>query len=275
MKNLTNSHFLAVGLARNCAATIKNDVLYVQNALGNTPDNHWLVIESDSDDNTLEVLEELKAIVPNFDYISLGTLRDKHPLRTDRIAICRNRYLEELETNPNYANLTHLLVADLDGVNDCITDNAIASCFVRDDWAACTANQWGPYYDVYALRHEIWSPNDCWDVQRFLGMRGMNEEESTACAVYSRMISISESEDWIEVDSAFGGLGIYQVAAIHGLRYQGLNQRGEEVSEHVSFHRQIRDSGGKIFINPRLINGTLNEHSKGFIEYQKKRQQSN
>lgn len=275
MKNLTNNHFLAVGLARNCAATIKNDVLYVQNALGNAPDNHWLVIESDSDDNTLEVLEELKATVPNFDYISLGTLRDKYPLRTDRIAYCRNRYLEELENNPLYANLTHLLVADLDGVNDCITDKAIASCFTRTDWVACTANQWGPYYDVYALRHEIWSPNDCWDVQRFLGMRGMNEEESTACAVYSRMISISESEDWIEVDSAFGGLGIYRVAAIHGLRYQGLNHRGEEVSEHVSFHRQIRDGGGKIFINPQLINGTLNEHSKGFIEYQKKREQSN
>ena len=173
-----------------------------------------------------------------------------------------------MENNPIYANLKYLLVADLDGVNDCITDVAIASCFIRHDWVACTANQWGPYYDVFALRHEVWSPNNCWDVQRFLGNRGMNEAEATACAVYSRMISISESEDWIEVDSAFGGLGI------RGLRYQGLNPRGEEVSEHVSFNQQIRDRGGRVFINPRLINGALNEHSNGFIEYQKNRQAS-
>ena len=257
MKKATSEKFLIAGIARNCGKTIKDEVLILQNAMSVFKNKQWLIIESDSDDNTVEQLKELEGEVENFRYISLGNLRNHYPLRTQRIAFCRNKYLEELENNPSYSDVQYLVVADLDGVNSYITGKAIESCWSKPDWTACTANQWGHYYDVYALRHEVWSPNDCWDVQRFLGKRGMSEEESIACAVYSRMISISETEDWIEVDSAFGGLAIYKAPALKGLRYHGLNQRNEEVSEHVFFHQKIREGGGKVFINPQMINGEV------------------
>ena len=98
----------------------------------------------------------------------------------------------------------------------------------------------------------------------------MNEEESTACAVYSRMIEIGEADDWIEVDSAFGGLGIYKIDFLRGLRYKGLNDHGEELCEHVPFHKAIKANGGRIFINPSLINAELTDHSRAYREWKAK-----
>jgi len=270
MKKSSTEKFLIAGIARNCGQTSKNEIMYLQNAMGAFKNKQWLVIESDSDDNTVEQLKELEGLVENFRYISLGTLRNRYPLRTQRIAYCRNKYLEELENNPDYSDVQYLVVADLDGVNSCITAKAIESCWSKSDWTVCTANQWGPYYDVFALRHEIWSPNNCWDAQRFLGQHGMKEEDSTACAVYSRMIEIGEGDEWIEVDSAFGGLGIYKIDGMKGIRYHGLNDRGEELCEHVPFHKAIKGQGGKIFINPMLINAELTDHSRVYREWKAK-----
>jgi hypothetical protein len=60
---------------------------------------HWLVIESDSWDD-LKVLNEIAKGDPFFRYRSLGRLESKWPLRSERLAICRNQYLEEIEGNP-------------------------------------------------------------------------------------------------------------------------------------------------------------------------------
>ena len=267
--NPQDKKFLIGGIARNCGKTIKDDVLYLQNALINYPHKQWLIIESDSDDNTIAVLRELEILVENFRFISLGTMRNRIPDRTKRIAYCRNKYMEEFDSDPEYQNSDYTIIADFDGVNTCVTEKSINSCWVRDDWDVVTANQWGPYYDIYALRHPLWSPNNCWDAQVFLGNTGMTEDDSKFVAVYSRMIQIPEEGEWIEVDSAFGGLAIYKTAAIKGLRYVGADAHGKEMCEHVNFHRQIKDRGGRIFINPQLINAELTDHSIDYHEWKK------
>ena len=74
--------------------------------------------------------------------------------------------------------------------------------------------------------------------------------------VIPKMINIKPSAKIIEVDSAFGGLGIYKKSAIpNDAEYIGVDKNGDEVCEHVSFHSSIRNNQGKIFINPRLIIG--------------------
>jgi hypothetical protein len=270
-KNPQNKKFLIGGIARNCGKTIKDDVLYLQNALINYPNKHWLIIESDSDDNTIEVLRELETMVENFRFISLGTMRNRIPDRTKRIAYCRNKYMEEFDSDPEYQNSDYVIIADFDGVNTCITDKSISSCWERDDWSVATANQWGPYYDIFALRHPLWSPNNCWESQIFLGIMGMTEDDSKFVAVYSRMFTIPEEGEWIEVDSAFGGLAVYKAEVIKGLRYVGSDSQGNEMCEHVNFHQLIKERGGRIFINPHLINAELTDHSIQFLEWQKSR----
>ena len=60
----------------------------------------------------------------------------------------------------------------------------------------------------------------------------------------------------IEVDSAFGGLGIYTHEAFLACRYAGTDNQagGIDVADHIPFHRDLRTKGFRIFINPALIN---------------------
>lgn len=254
-----------VGLVRNGESRIDTAVDRLAAAVGPGTRLHWMVIESDSSDGTLARLQALRERIPGFDFRSLGRLADRHPQRTDRIAQCRNAGLAWFEALRSAGSpVQHLVMADLDGVNDDITHEALASCWGRDGWDACMANQDGRYYDLWALRHPHWCPGDCWAEADFLGAHGVPRDRALMAAVYLRMLQIAPGHDWIEVDSAFGGLAVYRAEAIAGLRYQGLTPAGEAVCEHVPLHAAMRARGSRLFINPRLLNGRAGDGEQYF-----------
>lgn len=257
--------FLVVGLVRNCEKHLKTDVIRLKSAFGKTKDLHWLLIESDSTDNTVSILSGLTNEIERFKYISLGTLRSKMPLRTERISHCRNMYVDQILNNETYKHIDYVIVSDFDGLNTHISSAAIESCWEREDWDMCAANQRGPYYDIWALRHEDWNPNDCWAQYRFLNRYTPNTEKNLYSSIYSKMIRLPVSSDWIEVDSAFGGLAIYKKNIFSMGRYVGVNDKGEEFCEHVYFHNQLRQHGARLFINPRLINAEYTEHTEQLL----------
>ena len=251
---------------RDCESTIEVEIARLRKAFSHFTNLHWLLIESDSKDKSLEVLERCKTQIPQFNYIGLGDVELSIPMRTERIAHCRNRYLDELQANSIYQDASYLVIADLDGMQDLLTADGVLSCFKDDNWDVLTANQKGPYYDIWALRHPLWSPNDCWLHKAFLDRYKLGNARTFFTAVYSRMLEIPETAARIEVESAFGGLGIYKMAAIKGARYNGTAEKNEfnlrDVSEHVAFHKMMRDQGAKILINPMMINTGLNQHTK-------------
>lgn len=259
---LSSLSVLIVGLIRNGAGTLHSDRARIAAATRFFGNVRWFVVESDSSDDTLAKLEAIHARDPSFRYKSLGSLRTLLPRRTHRIARCRNEYLAEIRRNRDYDNVDYVIVADLDGVNSHVDEASLRSCFTRSDWDVCTANQRGPYYDVWALRHAEWSPNDCWRQYHFLVEHGMPAHRAMFAAIESRKVTIPEHHDWIEVESAFGGLAIYRRALFDMGNYDGVSDISGEVCEHVSFHSKIRGNGGKILINPRLINAGYTEHSK-------------
>jgi hypothetical protein len=255
-------NILVVGLVRDCAHKVKNDVNKIRKSLNLFRDIYWLLIESDSSDQSIEILGELSVKIKNFRFISLGSLKINLHRKTERLAFCRNAYLKEIYENSIYNTIDYVVVADFDGLNSHITENAILSCFERDDWDVCTANQNGPYYDLWALRHEDWCPNDCWSQFGFLNNYCKDQEEILFASIFSKMIRIPTKSDWIEVDSAFGGLAIYKIDAMKKGRYQGLNEKGNEICEHVLFHKDLKQNKCRIFINPRMINAGYTEHSE-------------
>jgi hypothetical protein len=262
IKTISTSKVLIVGLARNCQETIEREVQIINSAFSEAETVNWLVIESDSDDETLSTLEKLSESV-KFAFITLGKLRKQYPKRTERIAKCRNRYLQELRVNKKYDNIDYVVVADLDGVNSELTKTAVESCWkFAEEWDACFANQSKVYYDIWALRHKTWCPNNCWQTYEFFLNHGMSKHRALHAAVYSRMIKIDSNEDPIEVNSAFGGLGIYKKHAILTSAYIGLDDNKEEICEHVNLHTTMRDKGLKLYIIPSLINCGWIEHSK-------------
>jgi len=261
-KPLSSSKVLIVGLARNCEDVIEREILQISSAFSKAKTLNFLIIESDSDDRTVTILEKLSEN-NDFEYITLGNLQKQYPKRTERIAICRNCYLEELKTRNEYNDIDYVVVADLDGVNSELTAMAVESCWnFSEEWDACFANQSKAYYDIWALRHKTWCPNDCWQTYRFLQSNGVSKFSALEAAVYSRMISIRHDEDPIEVDSAFGGLGIYKKSALLLGEYVGVDGNNEEICEHVHLHTVLRDRNMRLYIVPSLINCGWNEHSK-------------
>lgn len=245
---------LVAGTIRNGSSTVGDSIHAISRAFDGVIEVKWLVIESDSTDNTVAILEKISREKPDFKYISLGNTSLKHPKRTDRIAQARNVYLKKFQYSHEYAECTHLVVADLDGVNDLISKSGIQSTFSLNSDDVFTANQFGPYYDIWALRHNLWSPNDCWAELEFYRRWYRWPEYALQKSVLSKMIRIPEGADPIEVQSAFGGLAIYPRCAIRNTMYVGLDGQGNEICEHVKFSESIRRNGYKIYINPKMIN---------------------
>lgn len=265
MPRQSSDNVLVVGTVRDCAERVGAEVARIGAALKGFARVQWLLVESDSADATASKLQELASRDASFSHVSLGNLRDRIPLRTERIAFCRNAYLDLLRTDASYSAADFVVVADLDGVNSLLTEEAIASCWRRDDWDVCAANQRGRYYDIWALRHAEWSPNDCWAQYRFLTAHGVSHAKAWSACVRSRMLRIPRESQWIEVDSAFGGLAIYRRGALQHGRYAGSDPLGAECCEHVALHAALRVQGCRIFVNPALINGESPDHTHSMV----------
>lgn len=263
MKKIITNKFsvLIVGIVRNVASTLFSDIGIIDRAFGDFHKVAWLIIESDSNDDTLKTLNILKKKY-ELEFHSLGKLSDRFPKRTERIAFCRNEYVKIINSNVKYANVDYIAVVDLDGVNSYLNEISINNAFqICNLWDACFANQLAPYYDIWALRHISWSPDDCWQKYKLLINNKLGRYKARKEALYSRMKIININEKPIEVDSAFGGLGIYKKQLFENIKYIGVSENGDEVCEHVSIHYQMRRRGAKLYILPNLTNGGWNNHS--------------
>ena len=255
-KAIVDSKILLAGPIRNVAHTIQNEIETLVTSLGNFKEIHCFVVESDSSDDTAKKLAELQGIIKNFSFVSVGNLSDKYPRRTDRIALCRNIIIDAVASKPEYADIYFIAMADLDGMNALVTPEKIAQCWEVDEpWDVITANQLGEYYDIWGLSHPYWNPIDCWEQkQRLENILG--NEMAQNIAVNCKQSPIDPRADLIEVDSAFGGLGIYTRESFLAGRYAGTDDEagGIDVADHIPFHRDLRRKGYRIFINPALIN---------------------
>jgi hypothetical protein len=265
-KNNYNLDIICVGLTRNSEKTIEKEIETIKNSLKNFKKIYWIVIESDSNDKTLECLEKIKTKISNFEFKSLGKINKKFKFKSEKMAFLRNLYVNEINNNPQYEKIDYIIVADLDGVNMKLNAKSVESCWdMKVKWDACFANQSGKYYDIFALRHKIWSPNCCWESKNFLEKFGMNSGLSSFSAIYSRMINIPLDAKPIPVDSAFGGFGIYKKKTFVDNKYIGKNEKEIEQCEHVKFHLNMIKNKYELFINPKLINDSSNYHSNQIL----------
>jgi hypothetical protein len=262
-------HLLIVGAARDCGASLPRTIAAIGAACQDFGSVSWFVVESDSSDDTVDQLNALSSTLPRFRYTSLGKLRDQLPFRSSRVATARNRCLTELESHPEYRNTSMVAIADLDEVNWGLSPAAVRSCFSRERWDVCGANQSGPYYDLWALRHPLLQPVDCWVQYRYYKSIGMSHDEAKYISVFSRRPVIPPDHDWIEVESAFGGFALYRREVLSGVEYRGVDDEGVEVCEHVAFHARLRSRGAMIFINPALINTEWTHYTRELMGWRR------
>ncbi|WP_422688473.1 hypothetical protein [Candidatus Planktophila versatilis] len=257
---------LIVGICRDVGEEIANDIRRLKESFSDFKKVYFYIIESDSKDNTVAILTDLSKEFSNFDFVSLGKVQPQIPDRWSRIAYLRNLCIAEFLKSEKYVHCNFVVVSDLDGVNRELTPSSVKAVFERSDWAACFANQSGHYYDIFALRHPTWSPDDCWKHEKVLRSRGVNPIRARELAVYKRQIKIRPNSNWIEVDSAFGGLGIYKREFLTNALYESRDSNDELVCEHVSFNKGVSRNGGRLFVVPAFINFKLNGHNHPMLK---------
>ena len=154
-------NIIIVGTVSNVGKYLKKDLIKIYHSLRRFNHISIFLVESDSTDSTIKVLDELSSSYSNFNYTSLGTLKQLIPDRIDRIRYCRNVYVDYIRAIPQAKRPFYTIVADLDGINSKINYKSVDSCFYNQDWDVVLSNQTGGYYDVYALRCKSWQESDC------------------------------------------------------------------------------------------------------------------
>ncbi|MBU3635951.1 hypothetical protein ICN35_10825 [Polynucleobacter sp. es-GGE-1] len=253
-KPIIQSNILLAGPVRNVASIIEDEALLLRRSLSDFNEVFTLIVESDSTDDTISVLEKIKSSEQNFDFVSFGNLSKTYRKRTERIAKARNEVINQVKNNPRYKHIDFIAMADMDGMNPLLSANKIKQCWtVTEDWDVVTANQVEAYYDVWTLRHPDWSPGDCW-AQKDRLQDLIGEPAAINLAITAKQSPLHPSLGMIQVDSAFGGFGIYKRSAFLAGQYAGLDKNGNEVSDHVPFHHQLREKNYRIYINCALLN---------------------
>lgn len=256
-----SSHSIAiVGIVRDIEKSIEKDISRLSDAFSRFDEINWFLVESGSSDKSDEVLCKLSDKNAKFNFVSIPIQQSAS--RTENMAAARNRYLEYLRANSRFKNFEYIVIADFNNLNNKLSHQEVQTCFKRDDWDVVAANQSGRYYDIWALRHPLWSPNDCWDQHAFYRRYIKFPERAITYAIRSRMIKIPRKSEWIEVDSAFGGLAIYKSHLFDSDgKYVGITKNNMRVCEHVPFHATLKEEGARIMINPAFINTRSTDHS--------------
>lgn len=251
---LSRRRAVFTGVARDCAGHLPGVLENLARFAALYGDAQFVLAVSDSTDETRSILEHWMANRRG-NVVDLGVLVDRLPRRTERIAFARNACLDDIRRS-DAADHDHLVVADLD---DVMASPVSAERFVEaarwldgdDARAGIFANAAPRYYDIWALRHEIWCAGDCWHA-----IWSHDGKESFEAAkfreVFARQVAIPASLPPIKVRSAFGGLGLYKLRYARAARYCGVDEREREVSEHVAFNADIGRAGGELCIFPPL-----------------------
>lgn len=251
--------FVIAGVCRNVGSLIKDEIEFSLSLLKNFDLKKIVIIESDSVDNTVEVINQIALKNNKIIFKTAGNLSMSFAHRSERIAYCRNLYLDVLVDN-NWFNADYLIVMDLDAVNiklNCEKISQSLEFLIGNRGSAVTANQLYKYYDIWALRHPEWCNGDCWLNYAKL-KKIMPNVQAHYVSNLSKMVCLPKDAAAIEVDSAFGGLAIYNINYIGNARYKGFEKM--PICEHVHFSYGYKKNGGSIFILPSLINHDTSIH---------------
>lgn len=267
---------VVAGLARDCAEHLPAVLANLDRLAGAVDETAYVFVENDSQDDTKAILREWGSGRPHFtlfDLAGLGAI----PIRTLRLEYARNVYLEFVRGDPALADFDVLCVLDMDDVAVRPLDGeqfraALAYLSAEPDRAGVFANPIGTYNDMWALRHPEHCPEDVWfEVLESVHLHGGSDEDAFDRTFGRRIVSFDPALPPFDVDSAFGGLGLYRLDWVRrapnpylGSRIRVLRQPGGapavlrmQQCEHVHFNHGLRQIGGRLFVIPALVNTVM------------------
>ena len=262
------------GVARDCQQYLPQALAGIERLSSQFNDSAYVFVENDSKDSTKSIFQSWGKNKNNFHLINVDGI-GQIPIRTMRLELARNVYVEYIRNNAVLATYDYLVILDMDdaNVNGTSTNKfieAIDFLSAENTHAGVFSNQIGTYFDMWAFRHPKLCPKDPWEeVLDYAHAHRVTDEIAYEETFKKRITSLNSTGGMLEVDSAFGGFGVYKLnyALQNKNPYLGtkvkvlfdengiVNICRLQMCEHVHFHEGIKNIGGRLFIKQDLING--------------------
>ncbi len=235
-------------LVKNCQNTLKKNIEFIvdyNKKFGNTHQIKLYILENDSIDDTKKILDQYSKN-NSIQIFSPTGLEKKILNRIERITYCRNFILEKIgETNDIEDDFLYI-PADFDidlFSNQTIEEFNNVVNFVKnnDEVNAIFPNCIPYYYDIHALRRNGWNSKDSWKIYNKLSKYfPIGKFFLKYYLIYRKQIKIEKDAGLIKVESAFGGIGVYQLKKnqLYSFRYK--SDENFEKCEHIDFNQNFK-----------------------------------
>jgi hypothetical protein len=253
-KRMSISRVSICSIVRDCQKNLKHNIRKIEAVRKCFMDSEVVIFENDSRDLTKEIIEDWSQRSQNIIFRSEKFQNRTIPERTSganpyfskqrigKMSFYRNKYLEII--NSNSFKRDFVIIIDLD-ISDFKIDGIAHSFGADQEWSCITSNGTSlsrtfrtQYHDTYAL------------VEKGSVLLPMNEKMIRENR--KKFSFLRKGMPLFSVDSAFGGLAIYDWSLLKDKYYSCIlndDKKVEVLCEHVSLNRQL---GGNIFINPNM-----------------------
>jgi len=237
------NRIIFAGLAKNCIDSVSKNIYFIENFQEKYPklEISFYILESDSSDGTKEFLKNIESKIVKSS--SQDNLKNRFKYRTDRIAHCRNILLEEIKKKHLSEDFLYIPI-DLDIEIFKYTDEDSFYKILMDFIDHKSIDVLFPfgypyYYDIHALRAADWNMKNPWEVVKNINKYlVIGKIIPRYLFVYSKQKKYKEKKKLINVESAFGGIGIYKVYnnILKDIRYSIDMKLGNNSCEHTAFN---------------------------------------
>lgn len=226
-----------LGCAKNIAWNLPQILIKLQKIGSMFQSCNYFIYENDSTDNTSLLLQRHSN--PSIQILCEKLKQPQHEqdkslLRRSTMAFCRNKCLQYRKPS------TYTIIVDLDlhGISyEGILNTLGHDLDVVGSNGILYKDNKRLYYDTWAHRVGNW------------------EDKTTNDLHFNR------GEDPIEVNSCFGGMAIYKSHVLSNCQYT------DEDCDHVTLHKQIKDKGFKIYLNPSQITLYSEHYYESYNKY--------
>lgn len=259
---IQDKKIIIVGLVRNLEHILYGNITSLTLLQRYCSNINFFLYENDSTDHTIDILKKCKKEIKNFEYISdklnlkyfsHQTIESRLDLksieRTQNLAKHRNACLSYIKDNYSQSDFTIVMDMDfekfsLDGIlnsfgwfSENFADALVGSSLeFKNLFSNTNKNLWN--YDCWAYRGSWWD-----DLQKYSNSYGYDP------MLWFGFWQLPIGSQPIQVNSAFGGIGIYKTQHYISVEYEGYD------CEHVCLHKNLKNkyANYKLCINPSQL----------------------
>ncbi len=235
-----------IGMSKNCYKSLKNNLDYLIKFKEMTNLNIKIcIVDSDSVDGTKQYCKKLEEENKIEKFIEVDKLEEKYRSRIKRLALSRNEGLNFIKKEMNQDSIFVPMDMDLDLFSLTSFDalKNIFKSFIESDSDCLFPYSIPYYYDIFALRKQGWvKNNNIYTSKKIKNKIIFFSFLINYFLIFRKQKHIKKfKQEFISVESAFGGIGMYKVSRelLEKSKYLTNVNNEDMFSEHIYFNQNF------------------------------------